>query len=732
MTMTMTKTKTVTVTKKTMPSSLLLLLRLKTLFLLLVVSCVLLSLATITLDMKLNHHYHYNHNQQQLPIPTLKLWKELSVLQKLASEETAETTEIEATTTEATETGTTRKTKSQYYIRSGRGGDGDGRGRGRGRGRDRTTIQQPDSSSISSSSNSGKTGEVGNEAIATNTVHNVIDITPTECHDVRRYVENHQWEDPNKNNTSTNNNNNNNNNHDGHHSLLLARNVITDPQFAISVHNRQYDRVRYSSIYLKGDYYEKKVRNRFLFILKEEEESEEMQPETEQEEIDNNRLDHHGQRRRRRTPFVIDVGGNIGYYSLLSASLNHHVVTFEINPANLIRLCESIQLNLDPKDKDSIQVENVKPLLLHLTDPKRQRQEEEENGRQVLSYYPFSKDSIEIYRYAVSNQPGQSLEVDIPKRNPGEAHVVNIDNNNNNNINNKTNADRDVDSDDNNKSDADSDSTIDTLPTLNRQAGQDGHESLPGTASTTTAMTTTMKTTYAHQDIATLRHAQVMTITLDMFATQQGWLLLNNGSSSNENNEDSSSTSTTTTTTKLPPLSPPQSPPSISILKIDTEGHEPQIIEGSKRLLQSGLVKNVLMEYRPATCRSAVIDILLEAGYGIVYENIDRQILTLLGREASETYLDPYRPGAAAHRNDPRKGLSSTSSSSSSSKTAATRTSSSSETTSTAATTSTNTTTGGSTTKKSSFLDDGYEDLWFRLLSNPLPPSAARKYWSLG
>ena len=730
--MTKTNTKTVaTMTKtKTMPSSLI---RITTLFHLLVVSGVLLSLATITLNMKLletskttstknknkNHHHH---------LPTLKLWKKHSVLQKLASEETAE---AETETTE-----TTRKTNSQSTIRGGGGGGNDG-DRGRSD-RDRTTtrIQQPGSSTSSSiSSSNRRRDEVDDEAAATaatataTATNNRLDmITPTECHDVRRYVENQQWEDPNNNDITTTTTNNNNNNN--HNRVLLARNVITDPQFAISVHNREYDRVRYSSIYIKGDYYEKKVRNRFLFILNEDEKGIE---ETEEKQInnnDNNTLIHRGRRkiRSRTKPFVIDVGGNIGYYTLLSASLNHHVITFEINPANLIRLCESIQLNLDPNDEDSIQVDNVKPLL-HQADRKRQEVEEEGrevNGRRLLSTYPFSKDSVEIYRYAVSNQSGQSLEVDIPKRNPGEAHVV-VDNRD-------SGADSEPDADNN---------TIDTPPTLNVQASQDNHDPLtPRSASTTTT-----KTVPVHQDLATLRHAQVMTITLDMFATQQGWLLLendndneinNNGndsssSSSNENYELSSSSSTLTKRLTPPPprqLPPPRSPPSISILKIDTEGHEPQIIEGSKRLLQSGLVKNVLMEYRPATCRSAVIDILLAAGYGIVYENVDRQILTLLGRDASETYLDPYRPGAAAHANDPRKGSSS---SSSSSKTAAATTTSSSS----SETTSTNTTTaaagggGGGGTAKKSLLDDGYEDLWFRLLSNPLPPSAARKYWSL-
>jgi hypothetical protein len=105
----------------------------------------------------------------------------------------------------------------------------------------------------------------------------------------------------------------------------------------------------------------------------------------------------------------------------------------------------------------------------------------------------------------------------------------------------------------------------------------------------------------------------------------------------------------------------------------------------------------------------------LDAGYGIVYENMDRRILTLLGREASESYLDPYRAGAAAHAKDPRKGISMN----------VRRQAKRSSLTINGATDLTST-----TTKTEADLEEGYEDLWFRLLSNPLPPSAVQSYWA--
>lgn len=42
---------------------------------------------------------------------------------------------------------------------------------------------------------------------------------------------------------------------------------------------------------------------------------------------------------------MIDVGGNIGWYTLLSAAMGARVDTFEPNPKNYLRMCESICVN---------------------------------------------------------------------------------------------------------------------------------------------------------------------------------------------------------------------------------------------------------------------------------------------------------------------------------------------------------------------------------------------------
>ncbi len=114
------------------------------------------------------------------------------------------------------------------------------------------------------------------------------------CDVVQERVQSGQWEDPN-------------------HGQLFLRQVITKPSFYISVHNQEYDRIRYNSIFETGDYYEVEVRERFEYILGEN-----------QKDWDY----HHSKFNHQRMPLVVDIGGNIGYYTLLSAAWKHAVVTF--------------------------------------------------------------------------------------------------------------------------------------------------------------------------------------------------------------------------------------------------------------------------------------------------------------------------------------------------------------------------------------------------------------------
>jgi FkbM family methyltransferase len=116
------------------------------------------------------------------------------------------------------------------------------------------------------------------------------------CETVRAKVQAGEWPDPNK-------------------GQLYSRKLVTEPHFQISLHHESYDPVRWR-IMSEGKYYEDEVHQRFVDILGH-------LPPT----------------------HVVDVGGNIGYYTLLSAALGHSVVTFEPNPTNIQRLCDSMKLN---------------------------------------------------------------------------------------------------------------------------------------------------------------------------------------------------------------------------------------------------------------------------------------------------------------------------------------------------------------------------------------------------
>ena len=96
---------------------------------------------------------------------------------------------------------------------------------------------------------------------------------------------------------------------------LLSRFTSGYPQFWVSIHVAEYDPVRYEMLKL-GTYYESTLSELFTEILQED-----------------------------KSGHVIDVGGNIGWFTLLSRAMGHTVDTFEPHPSNILRLCESMCLN---------------------------------------------------------------------------------------------------------------------------------------------------------------------------------------------------------------------------------------------------------------------------------------------------------------------------------------------------------------------------------------------------
>jgi len=106
----------------------------------------------------------------------------------------------------------------------------------------------------------------------------------------------------------------------GFEKSFVTRTVTSKP-FYWATHKIELDHTRASS-YSAGYYYEKQLSQRVVdvFDMVKKEQGEES--------------------------IFLDVGGNIGWFSLLAAAHGaSKVYTFEPNPSNLVRICESLNLN---------------------------------------------------------------------------------------------------------------------------------------------------------------------------------------------------------------------------------------------------------------------------------------------------------------------------------------------------------------------------------------------------
>ena len=97
--------------------------------------------------------------------------------------------------------------------------------------------------------------------------------------------------------------------------------TLFDPPFWISLHSKKVDPIRWS-VYTKGEYYETGLTNQFKQLLA-----------------------------GKSTSLVIDIGMNIGWYTLLAASLGHNVVAFEPNTMHHTKVCQSLKANGWTHDK---------------------------------------------------------------------------------------------------------------------------------------------------------------------------------------------------------------------------------------------------------------------------------------------------------------------------------------------------------------------------------------------
>ena len=104
-----------------------------------------------------------------------------------------------------------------------------------------------------------------------------------------------------------------------------VRLTTTEIPFYLSTSDKKVDNIR-ADIFRNGDYYENIMTTTMQTILKGV----------------SVRMDNTNQKRR---PIMLDVGGNVGWFSMLSAAHGAEVFVFEPNVVNMIRLCESTVLN---------------------------------------------------------------------------------------------------------------------------------------------------------------------------------------------------------------------------------------------------------------------------------------------------------------------------------------------------------------------------------------------------
>jgi len=91
----------------------------------------------------------------------------------------------------------------------------------------------------------------------------------------------------------------------------------TEPSFWIALHKPWFDRMRWNSIMQKGEYYETGITAQFHEILHQ------VQPKG----------------------IVVDVGMNIGWFTLYSRAMGHDVVGFDPNPIMHSRVCSARHYN---------------------------------------------------------------------------------------------------------------------------------------------------------------------------------------------------------------------------------------------------------------------------------------------------------------------------------------------------------------------------------------------------
>jgi FkbM family methyltransferase len=124
---------------------------------------------------------------------------------------------------------------------------------------------------------------------------------------------------------------------------VYARYTKTNPSFWVSMHQKEFDPTRWS-IMIYGYYYENLESESFMNIIRAEAQEQRRKQLQQETKLATNSLSFQPLR-------VIDVGGNIGWYTLVVVAAaieqQHPIIVdvFEPNPRNHRRLCESLFFN---------------------------------------------------------------------------------------------------------------------------------------------------------------------------------------------------------------------------------------------------------------------------------------------------------------------------------------------------------------------------------------------------
>ena len=309
---------------------------------------------------------------------------------------------------------------------------------------------------------------------------------------------------------------------------MYARETTTSPPFWISLNSKQYDSKPWS-IVESGKYSEHQLTHIFYEILS----------------------------TASPNAAVIDVGSNIGWYSLLSASIStgqqsqhRKVYSFDANPINLIRMCESIELNhwTSSSSSSSIIGDDGNGDKLRLKNSEHQQQ-----LRQLRTAHSLSSKASSHHFTATALSPKAAdhhYDISPISSSSSRTSTTTIDLYN--------------------YGVSDTSTTSDT--STNNPMALYVPKNEPGSASFIQPLN---KRTMLEKDLDARIH-NIALIALDDFATQQGWLNTNRRlakTSENANDVDR-----------------------IAILKIDVEGYEANVIRGGRKLIESGLIDSIIME----------------------------------------------------------------------------------------------------------------------------------------